>query len=470
MDVAILDLAEALRTGNRVMAGDALGKLGAGPLDFVVPIVRAWMAADAGGDPVALLDAARTDGLARRYIVEHRALLLIATRRTDEGLAAIRAQAALDGEPQDLRTTAAMALAARGQRSAARDLLGEDAAQTRIRKVRLGAAFGASRLFARLGSDLAGQNAETLTIALMRATLLLDPADDRSRLLLAEALKADGAIDSALATLASVPSGSPAYAAAQGERIRLIQARGEEKVALDSAAARAALPDAVPGDRQLYADMLVEAGRDAEAATVYAQLLDRRDDAPDWTIHLQLGGALERAGRWDQALPHLRRAVELGPNQPVALNYLGYALVDRGQDVAAGRQLLERASKLRPDDPSITDSLGWSYFRTGDNARALPLLERAAQGNPASATINEHLGDAYWTAGRRFEARYAWRAAALHAEGEQQARIAGKLANGLTRNSPKVGNGVETSRWLGARAQRRVAARDLTDQQRMAAP
>jgi hypothetical protein len=62
----------------------------------------------------------------------------------------------------------------------------------------------------------------------------------------------------------------------------------------------------------------------------------------------------------------------------------------------------------------------------------LPLLEQAVQAEPGDVTINEHLGDAYWHAGRRYEARYAWRAAAVHADGGDATRLADKLAHGLT--------------------------------------
>ena len=137
--------------------------------------------------------------------------------------------------------------------------------------------------------------------------------------------------------------------------------------------------------------------------------------------------------------------------------------------MAEGKRLLERASALRPDDPAITDSLGWAYYRSGDAARAVPLLERAAQGDPGNSTINEHLGDAYWAAGRRFEARYAWRAAAIHAQGEQQARLAGKLADGLKGDVPTARKGAEVGRWVGARELRRSAARAARPKQRVAA-
>jgi Flp pilus assembly protein TadD len=59
------------------------------------------------------------------------------------------------------------------------------------------------------------------------------------------------------------------------------------------------------------------------------------------------------------------------------------------------------------------------------------LLERAAQGQPTDAAIAEHLGDAYYSAGRRFEARYVWRAALTYAEGKAADRLRSKIDAGL---------------------------------------
>lgn len=437
MDLAILDLADGLRGRNRALTESALDKLAAGPLDFAAPIIRAWLAHDRRQDPFAILDDARDNGLGRRYIAEHRALLLIARGRTAEGLAGLRTLLGVEDGNANLRRSAAALLVAKGQRKAAAELLGE-ASLAGLPRVKGDASFATSKLYTRLASDLAGQQADTLSIVLTRSALLLDPGNDRARLLLASALKSDSAYGSALAALDPIRSASPFYAEAQAERIAIMQARGDGAAALDAAEKLAALPTATRENRQLYADLLVEAGRDAEAVPIYAAVLEAAGDRATWADHLQLGGALERAGQWEQAKPHLRRAVELGPNQAIALNYLGYSLVDRGENIAEGKQLLERASALRPEDPSITDSLGWAYYRSGDHARALPLLERAAQGNPGSPTINEHLGDAYWVLGRRFEARYAWRAASIYAEGEQKTRITTKLVEGLRGDGPSA--------------------------------
>ncbi len=62
----------------------------------------------------------------------------------------------------------------------------------------------------------------------------------------------------------------------------------------------------------------------------------------------------------------------------------------------------------------------------------MTLLEKAQRGEPDNAVIVEHLGDAYWQVGRKFQARYTWRAAALLAEAEMATRLEAKLRDGLT--------------------------------------
>jgi tetratricopeptide (TPR) repeat protein len=439
-DTAILAFADSVKARNKVAADDALGRIGAGPLDFLTPVLRAWVAFDRGSDPFQILDNANESGLSRRYIAEHRALLLLASDRREEGLAALRAAMGADPGSIDLRWNAASLLAGIGDRRTANELLaGDDPTMVGLRRslvaARPGTAFGTSRLLTRLAADLQGQQTQVLGILLTRSALSLDPGDDRARLLLAAALSEENAFDRAQLVLGTIKPASPFYGAAVAERIELRRKQGDSAQALALAESLASARGASERDLRRYADILSDQGRDSEAAKLYAEALARAGAAANWVHHLQLGGALERSGNWAEALPHLRKAVELAPDEPVALNYLGYAQVERGENLTKAVALLERASRLQPENPAITDSLGWGYFRSGDLARALPLLERAAQGQPASATINEHLGDAYWRAGRRFEARYAWRAAKLYAEGEQKARLSSKLADGVVRTA-----------------------------------
>ena len=201
---------------------------------------------------------------------------------------------------------------------------------------------------------------------------------------------------------------------------------------------RSAAPGATASDARQLGMLLSNTGDNAGAATAFALALKREGRDADWTYHLQLGGALEQAGRWPEGRAELKRALLLAPDEPLVLNYLGYADIEHGEDVGAALKLLERAHTLAPDNGSITDSLGWALFQSGDTQRALPLLEEAAVAEPANATISEHLGDAYWAVGRRYEARYAWSAAKVSADGADAARLTHKIADGSGSRAAQV--------------------------------
>ena len=79
---------------------------------------------------------------------------------------------------------------------------------------------------------------------------------------------------------------------------------------------------------------------------------------------------------------------------------------------------IRRAVALRPEDGYITDSLGWVLYRLGNYEEAVPHLERAVELLPYDSVINDHLGDAYWRVGRRLEARFQWMRAKNHSDDE----------------------------------------------------
>ena len=439
-DTAMLTIADAVRARDWALAEASADALAKGPLDFLGPIVKAWIAFDRGdADPGADLATDTGNPLARRFNAENRALLLIAAGKPGEGVTALRSLLMVSAGNLDLRLAAAQLLAGKGRKDDARALLAGGEATLMAARERLGngakpsAAFGISRLFDRLGVEIAEGDARPLAIVLARASLTLDPRDDRARLTLADALSRDGAQDRALALLDAVDRRGLYGDAALSARVGVLTRSGETRSALDTAATVSNAQGASSDDAQRLGDLLTGAGRFDDAAAAYATAMTRAGDAPGWVLYLQRGGALEQAGKWDAARADLERAVALAPDQAVALNYLGYAQIERGENIPAARAMLERALKLQPDDPAITDSVGWAYVRSGDVAKGLPLLERAARAEPADVTIQEHLGDAYWQVGRRYEARYAWRAAALYADGEDSARLTGKLGSGLPR-------------------------------------
>jgi len=156
------------------------------------------------------------------------------------------------------------------------------------------------------------------------------------------------------------------------------------------------------------------------------------DKAENWAIYYSRGIALERNKNWDAAEKDFRKALELRPDDPNVLNYLGYSYLDRGVKLDEARKLIESAYKQRPNDGYITDSFGWALYMSGEYELAVQSLEKAVEAAPSDGTINEHLGDAYWKVGRRNEARFQWqRALGLDIEEAQRATIRTKLESGL---------------------------------------
>ena len=435
-DADLLAVAEAAATDDLAAADAAIARLRQGRLAVLAAPLAAWAAFARGADPLPLLATARDDAVARRFAAESRGLILIAQGNKAEGLATLRATIGLDQAAEDLRVAAARLLIGAGDTAAARGLLAGDAAPlVALRKhprggARAGLAFGASALFTRVASDLALGPPGPLPLVLAQAAVRADPGNDRARLLLAFALGRGGVVTRALETLAAVPADSPYAAAAQAGRVQVLSEAGRAEEALAEARAAATGHDAPDAALQRLGDLLMAAARPREAVPAYRKLLDRAGDQADWALWLQYGGALDEAGDWPRAEQALARAVALAPEEPVALNYLGYARIVHGGPIAPAAALLERASKLRPDDAAITDSLGWAYHLAGRSGQALPLLERAAAASPDNAEIGEHLGDAYWALGRRYEARYAWRAAQVVADSDEAGRLAAKIANG----------------------------------------
>ena len=304
--------------------------------------------------------------------------------------------------------------------------------RARLRPATASAAYGISRLFSRVAAELTDARTTDAAIVLCRSALLLDPANDRARLLLAATLGRARMFGEGMAALDTVAADGAFAPLAAMMRVGMLDAAGERERALAEAKRLASAPGADDDAARAYADLLLDADRPREAAIAYGQARDRMGADADWRASMQLAVALDEAGRWGEARAALDRALTLAPDQALVLNYYGYALAERGEDLPRAQDMLEKANRAAPGQPEILDSLGWVKFRRGDVASALPLVERAAQASPASADIADHLGDIYWTVGRRYEARYAWRAASVVADAGDRARIAAKIANGPT--------------------------------------
>src|ERR1700687_4944217 len=181
----------------------------------------------------------------------------------------------------------------------------------------------------------------------------------------------------------------------------------------------------------------IERGRKkfADCAQTYSDGLAAIPEASEktnWVYFYYRGICEERSKQWSKAEADMRKALDLQPEQPHVLNYLGYSWIDQGINLDEGMKMIKRAVDQRPDDGYIVDSLGWAYFRIGNYEDAMKNLERAIDLKPEDPTINDHLGDAHWRIGRTLEAKFQWaHARDLKPEPEELPKIEAKIENGL---------------------------------------
>lgn len=171
-----------------------------------------------------------------------------------------------------------------------------------------------------------------------------------------------------------------------------------------------------------------------EAVDAYTQALDvvGEPEQRHWSVLYFRGIAYERSKEWDNAEADFLKALELEPEQPLVLNYLGYSWLEQGRNPDEALAMIELAVEQRQNDGYIIDSLGWAFYKRGDYERAVEELEKAVELQPSDPAINDHLGDAYWQVGRRLEAKFQWKHAKDSEPDEDLLKsINEKLENGM---------------------------------------
>ncbi len=262
----------------------------------------------------------------------------------------------------------------------------------------------------------------------------LRPDLSDARLLLGSLYDDLGQYEAAARAYEAVPPGDQAHMRAGLNRALSLMSAGRTDAALEGLQELAAAYPKSPLVFTTLGDGYRRTSRYAEAEQAYDKaiaLYPSPDDVP-WRLYYMRGIARERLGKWDQAEPDFRKALELNPDQPQVLNYLGYSLVERNTRLNEALDMIQRAVEARPRDGYIVDSLGWAYYRLGRYADALVQMERAVELSPLDPVLNDHLGDVYWANGRKREARVQWRRAlSLDPEEKDAARIRLKLEKGL---------------------------------------
>jgi Flp pilus assembly protein TadD len=285
-----------------------------------------------------------------------------------------------------------------------------------------------------VASALYQENVTQTALVYGRLALYLKPDFPPNQLLVANILEVNRRREEAIAEYRRIEKDSPL-----SWNARLAVARNLDD--LDRADQAVELLEAMAGERPKRTDALIALGDLHRAQEKYGQAVDAYDRAfarieneaeRNWGLFYARGIALERSKQWGRAEADFLRALELQPNQPYVLNYLGYSWVEQGINLDKAKKMLETATKLRRDDGYIIDSLGWALYRTGEYPDAVRHLERAVELRPHDTTINDHLGDAYWRVGRTHEARFQWRRAlSLDPAPERVPEIEGKIERGL---------------------------------------
>jgi tetratricopeptide (TPR) repeat protein len=308
---------------------------------------------------------------------------------------------------------------------------------------------GAAEALYGLGSLVVRRGGEDLGLIYLQLAIYLAPAHPMALLSLADLYETVKKPEFAIKTYDRVPATSPMQRFAQTQRalgLDSLDRTEEAKAGLEKLIAES--PSDLDPIRAL-GDILRSRKQFAECADAYSKGLDAvsKPEPLNWVLYYYRGICFERSKQWPKAEADMQKALQLLPDQPLVLNYLGYSWVDQGVHLDEGMRMIRRAVEQRADDGYIVDSLGWAYYRIGNYEEAVKHLERAVELKPEDPTINDHLGDVYWKIGREIEARFQWaHARDLKPEDEELPKIEEKLKTGLApsaadANKPKKPDG-----------------------------
>ncbi|WP_172891519.1 tetratricopeptide repeat protein [Cohaesibacter sp. ES.047] len=297
---------------------------------------------------------------------------------------------------------------------------------------------GAAELFSTLGDALAQENAIEGGALYLQYANYLRPDHDRTEFALGQLFERMKRDEKALEYFDQIPESSYLYRQAQRRAGFSLTRLKRADDAIDRLSA-----------------MLGDDASDLETVSVLSRIYQSQDRFKDsidlltrglnsvkkkrdihWSLYFLRGSAYDQIKDWPNTEKDMQEALELFPNQPTVLNYLGYSWVDRGMHLEKAIEMIKQAVALKPYDGFFVDSLGWAYYRLNKYEDAVQYLERAVELRPEDPTITDHLGDAYWKAGRQNEAYFQWhRVKAMDPSDELMAQVDKKIENGLVPSS-----------------------------------
>jgi tetratricopeptide (TPR) repeat protein len=205
--------------------------------------------------------------------------------------------------------------------------------------------------------------------------------------------------------------------------------KAEEDLPASIQLLRKAIADKTSRKESFYvvlASLLSDSGEEEKGAAVFNEALAFYPD--NNTLRFEYGMFLERIGDQDGAMKNIEQVLEADPQNPAALNYIGYTWADKGVNLEKALSYIEQAVALKPEDGFIRDSLGWVYFRLGEIDRAIKELEMALALVEDDPVIFDHAGDVYLAAGQPERAKILYeKALDLFEDAEKKKEVEFKL-------------------------------------------
>ncbi len=293
---------------------------------------------------------------------------------------------------------------------------------------------GMAEVFFTVAGVLNNEADDTYTLIYSRIAEALSPRHTDAILLSAALLERQNQYELATAAYNRIPRADPAFHLAEMGRAEALRASGKIEAAIEVLEQLAKSYADLPDVHRALGDLLRGEERYDAASRAYDAAIAAlpMEDPTHWVLYYVRGITHERGDRWPEAEADFRKALDLEPDQPQVLNYLGYSYLEKQTNYKEALSMIERAVAARPNDGYIVDSLGWALYRLGRYEEAVAPMERAAALMPVDPVVNDHLGDVYWAVGRKIEAEFQWRRAlSFEPEEDEATRIRRKLEVGL---------------------------------------
>lgn len=269
---------------------------------------------------------------------------------------------------------------------------------------------GFAEVFFSVAAALRREAGPEYTILYAQVARLLRPDHVDALLLTAELFEQLEQYDAAIEMYKQVPPAEPAYHAAELGRAAALRMSDRPDAAIEVLEQLTRSHGDLATVQSALGDALRQQDRFAEATDAYtrAVAITEETGVSSWFLLYARAISYERQGLWEQAEADFRAALEINPDQPQVLNYLGYSLVEKKVKLDEALEMIERAVAASPDSGYIIDSLGWALYRLGRYEEAIPHMERAVELMAVDPVVNDHLGDVYWAVGRYREAEFQW--------------------------------------------------------------